>query len=168
MGKPSWPVARVCTGIPVPVSIRKFTGIFFHFHYGKGPGRSGIPFRFPDLSGTEFRNVFRKISGTTFRKPGNISKTVSCTSSSPQPTALQCYVKIFMSSSSVVLILFRFPDLSGTEFRNVFRKISGTTFRKPGNISKTVSCTSSSPLYFSVTTTLNYLCRSRLSYSYYL
>ena len=100
---------RVSTGIPVSISIRKFTRIFFHFHYGKGPRRSEILFRCPDLSGTEFWNLFRKISGTTFRK------------------------------------------------------ISGTTFPKPeifpGNISKTVSFKSSSPMHFSVT--LNYLCHSR-------
>ena len=37
-------LTRFSTGIPVPVSIRKFTDIFFHFHYGKGPRRSGILF----------------------------------------------------------------------------------------------------------------------------
>ena len=40
-----------------------FPGNIFHFHYGKGPGRSRILFRFLDLSGTEFWNVFRKIFG---------------------------------------------------------------------------------------------------------
>ena len=46
----------------VPVSIRKFTGNFFHFDYGKGLRRSIIPFCFSDLSGMEFQNVFHEIS----------------------------------------------------------------------------------------------------------
>ena len=69
-------VDRVSTGITVPVSIRKFTGNFFPFHYGKGSGRSGIPFGFSDLSGMcpgKFRNAPRKPENfrNAFRKPEN-------------------------------------------------------------------------------------------------
>ena len=66
----------------VTVYVRKWSGNFFHFHYGKG---SGNPERFfsrkPEISGTLFRNsgslrnsgTFRKFpecSGISFRKIG--------------------------------------------------------------------------------------------------
>ena len=76
------PVQQLSLGFPpefrVTVYVWKWSGNFFHFNYGKGSGKTGIPERFPErfffrkteISGTLFRNYgsFRKFSGKSFRK----------------------------------------------------------------------------------------------------